>query len=157
MRAIVLSALLLLGLHAGARAQGPGCDAPGQSCLRMQQAGGAPGYVSPTLPLPVTGTISSAPGVRTLVPLRISTVTTGGTAVTALNAGDRTAGGWLANPSNATINMCINEVATASGTTSAGSLWCIVPGQTYTLAPAAGAVSVITSDSAHPFSGMGYN
>lgn len=104
-------------------------------------------------PLPV----SNAPGARTLVALDVSTVTTGGTAVTALTAGHRTAGGFLQNPPNATINLCINEIGTASGTTSAASTTCIVPGQAYYLVPAAGAVSVISSDSAHPFSGYGLN
>lgn len=104
-------------------------------------------------PLPVTGITLT----RTIVPLDISTVTTGGTAVTALNVGHRTAGGFLTNPKGATIDLCINEQGTASGTTSAGALTCIIPGQSYTLAPAAGGVSVITSDSSHPFSGYGLN
>ncbi len=76
---------------------------------------------------------------------------------TALIAGHRTAGGFLLNPIGATINLCINEQGTASGTTSAGALTCILPGQSYVLTPAAGAVSVITSDSSHPFSGYGLN
>jgi len=109
--------------------------------------------VSGGTPQPVT----SSPGSRTIVPLDVSTVTTGGTAVTALTAGHRTAGGFLLNPIGATINLCINEQGTASGTTSSGALTCIVPGQTYNLTPAAGAVSVITSDSSHPFSGQGLN
>lgn len=100
---------------------------------------------------------STTVGARTLVTLDVATVTTGGTAVTALTAGHRTAGGWLQNPPTATINLCINEIGTASGTTSAANTTCITPGQTYQLTPAAGAVSVITSDSAHPFSGLGLN
>lgn len=100
---------------------------------------------------------STKAGARTIVALDVSTVTTGGTAVTALNAGHRTAGGFLYNPIGATINLCINEQATASGTTSAGALTCIQPGQSYNLTPAAAAVSVITSDSSHPFSGQGLN
>jgi hypothetical protein len=101
-------------------------------------------------------TVSTSPAIRTLVPLDVATVTTGGTAVNALSAAHRSAGGWLQNPPNATINLCINEIGTASGTTSAGSTTCIAPGQTYLLAPTAGAVSVISSDSSHPFSGMGW-
>lgn len=105
-----------------------------------------------------TGSVTNTtPAQRTIVALDVATVTTGGTAVTALIAGHRTAGGFLLNPIGATINLCINEQATASGTTSAGALTCILPGQSYTLAPAAGAVSVITSDSTHPFSGEGLN
>ena len=102
------------------------------------------------------GSVAVNPGARTIVPLDIATVTTGGTAVTALSAGHRTAGGWLLNPVGATVNLCINEVTTASGTTSAGSLTCITPGQGYAVAAAAGAVSVISSDSSHPFSGYGW-
>lgn len=131
--------------------------------------------VSAATPLPVTGTFTPSgtttvvqptaanlqatitPGQRTLVALDVATVTTGGTAVTALTAGHRTAGGFLNNPKAATVDLCINEIATASGTTSAGSLTCIAPGQSYTLTPASTAVSVITSDSSHPFSGYGLN
>ena len=50
-----------------------------------------------------------------------------------------------------------NEIGTASGTSSAGNTTCIVPGQTYVLAASPNAVSVISSDSAHPFSGYGWN
>lgn len=99
---------------------------------------------------------STTPGTRVLVPLTVATVTTGGTAVTALTAGQRSAGGWLYNPSTATVNLCINEVATASGTTTAGSLICIPPDRTYNLTSSANAVSVVTSDSAHAFGGLGY-
>jgi hypothetical protein len=95
------------------------------------------------------------PGSLNINPLAVATVTTGGTAVTALNAGQRSAGGWLQNPVSATVNLCISEVGPASGTTSAGSLTCIIPGQSYTLAPSPMPVSVVSSDSAHPFSGYG--
>jgi hypothetical protein len=101
------------------------------------------------------GNVGPAP--RTIVPLDVATVTTGGTAVTTLTAGHRTAGGFLQNPVGATIALCINEQGTASGTTSSGTTTCIQPGQSYVLTPAAGAVSVVTSDSAHPFSGYGLN
>lgn len=97
------------------------------------------------------------PSQRTLVTLDVKTVTTGGTAVTALTAGHRTAGGFIQNPPSATINLCINEIGTATGTTSSGDTTCITPGQSYRLAPATTAVSVISSDSAHPFSGYGLN
>lgn len=99
---------------------------------------------------------SGAPASITPITLDVKTVTTGGTAVVALVAGHKTAGGWLQNPVGATINLCINELGTAVGTTSSGDTTCIVPGQTYTLTPSAGAVSVISSDSSHPFSGVGY-
>jgi len=106
---------------------------------------------------PLHAATVTVPGTLTIVPLDVSTVTTGGTAVTALAAGERAAGGWIQNPIDATVNLCINEVGTASGTTSAGSTTCIVPGAIYTLAPAIGPVSVISSDSAHAFSGYGFH
>lgn len=116
---------------------------------------------NPIYTSPATGATSQAvttsPGARTIVPLDVATVTTGGTAVTALAAGNKTAGGFLQNPKGATVDLCINEQGTASGTTSAGATTCISPGQTYSLTPSAGAVSVVTSDSAHPFSGYGLN
>lgn len=106
-----------------------------------------------------TGTFAvqstTTPGQRTLVTLDVKTVTTGGTAVNAISAGHRTAGGFLQNPIGATIALCINEIGTASGTTSSGDTTCIQPGQSYTVAPASTAVSVVTSDSAHPYSGYG--
>lgn len=103
------------------------------------------------------GGAQAAPVSLVLMPLDIATVTTGGTAVTALAAGHRNAGGWVYNPPTATVNLCINEIGTASGTTSAGNTTCVVPGQTYMLTPSSNAVSVISSDSAHPFSGYGWN
>lgn len=91
----------------------------------------------------------------TFVPLDAATVVTGGTAVVALKAGNRTAGGWIQNPVGGNP-LCINEVGTASGTTSSGNTTCIAAGQTYTLAPSSNAVSVISSDSSHAFSGYGF-
>lgn len=120
------------------------------------------GSTSGALPVQVVGGPAGATsvpvksGTLTLVPLDVATVTTGGTAVTALTAGHRAAGGWIKNPENASVNLGINEIGTASGTTSAANTTFIVPGQTYSLAPSGNAVSVITSDSSHPFSGMGF-
>jgi hypothetical protein len=94
-------------------------------------------------------------GPQTINPLDVATVTTGGVAVTAINAGHRSAGGWIQNPSTATVGLCINELGPASGTTSAGNTTCIAPGIIYPVTPNSGPVSVISSDSAHPFSGYG--
>jgi hypothetical protein len=110
---------------------------------------------SATTPMPVAAT--ETPGLRTIVPLDVSSVTTGGIAVIALTAGHRTKGGWLQNPKAAAADLCVNEIGTATGTASAGNTTCVGAGQSYNLTPSAGAVSVITSDSAHPFSGMGFN
>lgn len=102
------------------------------------------------------GVMLSTARAYVLTPLDVATVTTGGSAVTALTAGHRSAGGWIYNPPTATVNLCINEVGTASGTTSAGNTTCIVPGQTYVLTASSNSpVSVVSSDSAHPFSGYG--
>lgn len=90
-----------------------------------------------------------------LTTLDVATVTTGGTAVTALAAGHRTSGGWLQNPPTATANLCINERGTAT-TTAGGDVTCIVPGQTYLLAPTRDAVSVVSTDGPHPFTGYGW-
>lgn len=108
------------------------------------------------VPSATADSVYTVSGPLVLVPLDVATVTTGGTGVVALQAGHRNKGGWLFNPSAATVNLCINEVAPASGTTSAGSLTCIAPGQTYILAASPNAVSVVTSDSAHAFSGYGF-
>lgn len=92
-----------------------------------------------------------------LAPLDIATVTTGGTAVTAIAHYHRLKGGWLQNPSAATTNLCINELdAAVATTTPGGNVTCIVPGQSYLLAPSGNSVSVVSSDSAHPFSGYAW-
>ena len=48
------------------------------------------------------GGVAPAPYKPTIVPLDVATVTTGGTAVTALTANHRTAGGAISNPTTAT-------------------------------------------------------
>lgn len=104
-----------------------------------------------------TNGVKTLPGTLTLTSLDVASVTTGGTAVAALSAGHRTRGGWIQNPKGAAQDLCINEKGTAAGTTSAGDTICIAAGQTYTLAPSGNAVSVISSDSSHPFAGYGFN
>lgn len=135
-------------------------DANGNLCTNMAGGGTAPGTPGATAQsvqgVPGGVAVPTKPGALTIVPLDVATVTTGGSAVTALTAGHRTAGGWLFNPTTATINLCINEQGTASGTTSSNATTCIAPGQTYMLTATAGAVSVISSNSAHAFSGMGW-
>lgn len=92
-----------------------------------------------------------------LNPLDIATITTGATAVVAIAPGNRTLGGWIRNPTSATVDLCVNEITTAAGTTSAGSLTCLAPGIKTDIAPSALGVSVVSSDSAHPFSGYGFS
>lgn len=141
-----------------------GTNASGTAAANSVLMGGVYNSAQPTpatsqqgaIQLDSHGNLRQAPGALTLYGLDISVVTTGGTAVTAFNAGHRTAGGWILNPIGASIYLCINEIGTASGTSSSGNTTCIAPGQTYTLAPTANAVSVIASDNSHVFSGMGW-
>lgn len=92
-----------------------------------------------------------------VAPLDVATVTTGGTAVTAVAHYHRLKGGWLFNPSTATTNLCIDEMdGEAATTTPGGNVSCIVPGQAYRLAPSGNSVSVVSSDSNHPISGYAW-
>lgn len=104
----------------------------------------------PAFPATVT-----VPGALNRVSLSPSIITTGGTAVTPLAPGQRTAGGFIYNPAEATVNLCVNENGPASGTVSQGDLICVPPGTTYQITPGPGPVSVVSSDSAHKFSGYG--
>jgi hypothetical protein len=99
--------------------------------------------------------VTTFPGPLQIVTLDVKTVTTGGAAVTAIANGHRTAGGFIQNPTGA-VALCINEIGTATGATSSGDTTCIAGGATYTVAPSIGSVSVISSDSSHPFSGYGF-
>jgi hypothetical protein len=92
-----------------------------------------------------------------VAPLDVASVTTGGTAVTAVAHYNRLKGGWLQNPSTATTALCINEMDAATATTTpGGNVACIAPGQTYLLAPSGNSVSVVSSDSNHAFSGYAW-
>lgn len=140
----------------------PIVDGTGTQQLVLATVNGSSQYTFQSTPrvngaqVDITNPMPNKPGQVTLVSLDVATVTTGGTAVTALSAGHRTAGGWIQNPITATQNLGINEKGTATGTTSAGDTTFIAPGQTYSLSPSANAVSVISSDSTHPFSGYGW-
>lgn len=124
---------------------GNGVDANG---IYTQNPGGIAVPVSPSAPMPV----SSSPGARTIVPLDVATVTTGGTAVTALNAGHATAGGFLVT-SNA-AGICVSQAGTA-GTATSGSTQCVAANQRYNLVPSANAVSVNSTASAVAVGGEG--
>ena len=86
----------------------------------------------------------------------IATITTGGTAVNAFSAGHCSGGCIIVNPKGATVDLCVNGISTASGTTTAGALICIPPGQQFGFTPRATAISAVSSDSSHPFGGEGY-
>lgn len=138
------------------------CATQGFDEIRVLSSAVASGTVNVRIsqsaaPIQAPAQQATDPGQRTIVPLNVSTITTGGTAVTALTPNHRTAGGYLANPKAATVDLCVNEQTTASGTTTGAQsgLYCIVPGGSYNLAPSALGVSVITSDSTHPFAGYG--
>ncbi len=141
---------LLLGL--GLIPQLAEGQTPTATCVQRAR----PGQTAACDPVTQAAPFPTAPGQVVSVPLDIAMVTTGGTAVTAIAAGHRTAGGWIQNPSGAQVSLCINEIGTASGTASSGNTVCIGPGLSYNISPGAGAVSVISSDSAHTFAGLGY-
>jgi hypothetical protein len=114
-------------------------------------------WMAALLGLAMSGGIAQAQDAILVAPLDVATVTTGGAAVTAIAHYHRLKGGWLQNPPTATANLCITEIdAAAATTTPGGNVTCIVPGQTYILAPSGNSVSVVSSDSAHPFSGYGW-
>jgi hypothetical protein len=101
----------------------------------------------------------SPPYTPTIVPLDVSTVTTGGTPVAALSAGHRTAGGWITNPENATVRLCYRDdggTPTGTYTGAQSNLVCLAPAQGASLTPSPLALYVVTSDNAHPFAGEGY-
>jgi hypothetical protein len=115
------------------------------------------GQATPVFLVNGSGTAGSGSAIdppATLVPLTVAVVTTGGVAVTAIAAGNRTRGGLLVNPS-ATNNMVVNEITTASGTVTSGSNFVIPPGGSWVLAASGNAVSVISADSGHVFAGYG--
>jgi hypothetical protein len=85
-----------------------------------------------------------------------NTVETPHIAIQAILPGHRTRGGWIKNPEGAKP-LCIAEIGSASGTKSIGNVTCIGPGVTYTLAPSADGVSVVSADGYHSFSGFGWS
>lgn len=104
-------------------------------------------------PTPLLAATVTTPGPVTLAPLDVSVVTTGGTAVTAIVAGGRTAGGWIALPASASAPLCISELATAT-TISSGTTTCITAGQSYVVAPGNGPVSANSTAAGLAFSGL---
>jgi hypothetical protein len=119
---------------------------------------------SPSNPFPVIlegGSSGSPtytkPGTYTEVPLDVATTTSANTAVTALIATHRSAGGWIENPPTATTVICINTITTAAFSSGAcvGSNNAISPGQVFNIPANANTVSVVSSDATHAFSGEG--
>lgn len=100
--------------------------------------------------------VITQPSQPTAVDPDVSTVTTGGTAVNAFAAGNCAKGCFVVNNWAATTKLCGRSTGTASGTDNNGGTSCVGAGQTLTFAPTAAAISVVTSDNNHPFSGTGY-
>lgn len=94
------------------------------------------------------------PGSLNVITLDVKTVTTGGTAVNALNPGNAARGGVLVT-SNA-AGICINLVGTA-GTATTGDTVCVAANQPYYVPPMIGSVSVNSSGSAVAIAGYGLN
>jgi hypothetical protein len=115
---------------------------------RILAAALALAFVTPALAATVT-----VPGSLQIVPLDISAVTTGGVAVTALNAGNAAAGGWVVT-SNA-AGICVN-VNGAAGTATAGDTTCVAANQAYYIPPTSHPVSVNSSASSVNFGGNGF-
>lgn len=106
---------------------------------------------------PASAQPAFSPRAVTPAALDVSTITTGGTAVTAILPGNRLYGGYLQNPVGAAQSLCIDETgATAVGTVSSGTTICIPAGGVFRVAPSPQPVSAIASDSAHVFAGSAY-
>ena len=102
----------------------------------------------------VSGVVTSGPANRTIVPLDISSVTTGGVAVTALSAGHATAGGWIMTANKAGI--CVDQTTTAGTVTGTPSTTgCVAGNAPFYLVPSSHAVSVNSSASSVSFGGEG--
>lgn len=86
-------------------------------------------------------------------PLRIALITTGGTAVNALNAGDAVCGGFIVAPAQ---TICVNQNG-AAGTATNGDTACVIANQPYYLSPSAKAVSVNGLVSSTVLGGYGYH
>lgn len=93
---------------------------------------------------------------RYIIPLDISTVTTGGTAVPALSPGHAKCGGWLMTANAAGI--CVDQIQTAGTATGTPSTTgCVAANVPYYLVPSSNGVSVNSGSSSVSFGGQGVN
>lgn len=90
----------------------------------------------------------------TIIPLDVTSVTTGGTPVNALSVGHVLRGGFILTTNAAGI--CVSQQG-AAGTSTNSSTQCIAANQIYNIVPNTGAVSVNSVGSSVALSGQGYN
>jgi hypothetical protein len=124
----------------------------GTASLTIQSGTGVPvlvyGQVS------ILGGITVTPRQPILVPLDIATVTTANTAVTALNAGHASAGGWLVT--SAASGICVDQVTTAGTVTGTPSTTaCVGQNVPYYIIATPNAVSVNSTVGLTKFAGVG--
>ena len=94
------------------------------------------------------------PGSMNVVALDIDSVTTGTTAVVALNAGHAVHGGFLITSNSAGI--CVDSSGDAgAGTATAGNTICVNPNVPYYIPPTTNAISVNSTASSVTFAGNG--
>lgn len=107
------------------------------------------------LMLPIAAHAQTSCGTIThrTISLDVATVTTGGTPVTAINAGHAVCGGVLVT-SNA-AGMCVNQNGDA-GTATAGDTICVAQNVPYYVIPSAKAVSVNSTASSVAIGGYGF-
>lgn len=95
------------------------------------------------------------PTVSSPTALDAAQVTTGGTAVVVIKPGEVYNGCYIQNPASATTNLIIDPVNTASSSAPASTASIIAPGNSWTCPGAVqNTVTVVSSDSAHPFYGV---
>jgi len=156
----ILSAVLFASVLAGpAFAQGK--LQPSTGILLVAPTDGAGNVCTTAVPCTNTGgggggggAVTTTPGQRTIVLLDVSTVTTGGTAVTALATGHASAGGFIVT-SNA-AGLCVDQYQTAGTVTGTpSSTACVAMNVPYQLVPSAHAVSVNSTASGVALGGEG--
>jgi hypothetical protein len=105
---------------------------------------------------PLRAATVTVPGPLTIVPLDVTSITTGGTAVTVLGPGEHTAGGYLVT-SNA-AGACFSEngtAGTATGYSGTTFTTCVAANVFYPLSTSIGPVSANSSASTVALSGYG--
>lgn len=146
MRILALLAALLFGIPAAHAQSSAGQAVTGylDANGKFVQYGASSGGGSAVVPAPMN-----------VVSLDVSSVTTGGTAVTALLATHANHGGFLVTANAAGI--CVNSAGGAAGTSTSGDTICVGQNIPYSIPPTANAISVNSSASSVTFAGNGLN